>query len=73
MSRGRFRDLEHEAENIKRPEVVIFHALPQKLRGDWLSVVHPTLRWVLSDDTIDDDDFFPVLKISKSVRALGGV
>lgn len=41
------------------PEVIILETLPQESGRDRLPVVHARLAWVLSDDAIHHDLFFP--------------
>jgi hypothetical protein len=52
------RELEHKADDVDWPEVVVFHRQPQTLEIDSLPVVHVSLRRIVSQDPIDYDYFF---------------
>jgi hypothetical protein len=58
--------LEEESDDIKRPEIEVAHALPQKLRSDWLTVVHAALRWILANDSVDDDLLLTVTMLDEN-------
>lgn len=49
--------LERQPDNVQRPEVVVFQALPEEFGRDGLPVVHGAFAGVFSDDAVDHDDF----------------
>lgn len=59
-------DLEHEAEDVEWPEIVIGHALPEEFGGDGLAVVHVALGWIFTDYSVDHDNFLSVLVLIRT-------
>lgn len=65
VERRRRRGYEtRQADGVQWPHVVVFHGGPEKLRRDWLAVVHIAFAWVVSDYAVDDCAFFSIDGVS---------
>jgi len=52
IRRRRHRCLESQAEDVDRPEIEVFHALPEESRGKWFPIVHGRFGGVFADDAV---------------------
>ena len=51
------RKLKYEADDVDRPEIIILHRQPQALEINSLSVMHISLGRIVSQNSINYDDF----------------
>ena len=51
------RKLKYEADDVDRPKIVILHRQPQALEINSLSIMHVSLGRIVSQNSIDHDDF----------------
>jgi hypothetical protein len=57
-------DVSGQANQVKRPQIVIVQASPEAIERDSLAVVHVTLRRIIAKDPVDQDSLLMFVKPS---------